>query len=377
MDRPADPHTTAVQATFELTADDLVRAFRLHNRALLWRWQTAATLALTLVIVGGIVDLASDGDLAAVAVTVASGALGAVVVSLAMLRFVVPARARRLHARSATVRAPLQLDADAEAMHVRASDGEARALWRDVPRWREDAHVLLLYQSPAIFHVVPKRVLAPGASDAMRAWHAAGRAALRPNAPAEPGRETVDSQEHEGAWPERGPWEPPVLATSATWTVTLADVVAGQRLHLRWRWRQPRALVLPLALAACAGAVVAGTPGATQEQVGEAALAAALVNVALRALFYALMPVLKRNAIRDQPSLAHAWRVELDAQGVRALTAHQDLRTPWTGYVAWAEDARVVLVYRNNILFQFMPTRAIDPDFRATFRELAGNLPRR
>ena len=233
--------------------------------------------------------------------------------------------------------------------------------------------MVLLYQSPILFNVVPKRVLAPGACAAMRAWYAAGRAGGR-----RPGAAADVNATPDASWPPvRGPWEAQALATSATWTLAVADLVAAQRLHLRWRWQQPRALVLPLAVATCFGVLASTVTDAGIEQVAQAATVGAVFVVALRALTYALIPVLRRNAVRDQPNLGHPWRVELDAQGIRAMTPYQDLRTPWTAYVAWAEDNRVVLVYRNDVLFQFMPVRAVDDAFRATFRQLAGTLPRR
>lgn len=37
----------------------------------------------------------------------------------------------------------------------------------------------------------------------------------------------------------------------------------------------------------------------------------------------------------------------------------------------------MLLVYRNDAMFQFMPARACDAAFTTTFRDLVASLPRR
>lgn len=159
--------------------------------------------------------------------------------------------------------------------------------------------------------------------------------------------------------------------------MTLRDTVAAQRLYLRWQWRRPRALLWPLFLATAGGVFSASTPGLTPNQIAELVLVAPAIAVAYRIALYATLPFWRRNFLRQQPGLGHTWLVELDELGCRAASQHQDTHTAWSRYVAWAESRTVILVYRNDALFQFVPLRAVDAEFLAIFHGLVAKLPRR
>ena len=334
------------------------------------RWPALIALVISLTILVDAASILMAGDRVGFAIIVGSGLFGGIAVPLAMIRWVVPARARRLHARSHLLRAPVVLDADATAVRFAGPDAEIRIPWAELVGWREDANTILLYTSRAHFHIVPQRALASGARDELRRLYDACRT---------PGRSAgvVSIPDEKHALDAR-PADASSLAVSETWFVTRADLVAAQRLHLHWLWRQPRAFVTPLLLAACAGLVVVITdPGATWGYIVKPMLGAVLLVAALRAVSYGLLPLGARNFRRLQPNLALPWRVELDAQGLRALTPQQDVRTAWGDYIAWAEDTRVVLVYRSDAVFQFLPMRALDAVFLGTFRGLVAALPQR
>ncbi|MGU3664926.1 YcxB family protein [Methylobacterium sp. A49B] len=353
-----------------MTPDDLSRAFRLHYRIEARRWPTFLAATITLIVLGGFLHLALPNDPMGVAIVFGCGVFGAIAVPFAMIRWIVPRRARLLHARSKLARAPVQLDADTAAVRFNDMDGVTNVPWAGIVRWREDAHVILLYYAPRLFHIVPQHALASEARERLRHFHDYDRRA-RPNDGTRPPLDGIGTPE--GIAPTR-----PVLAASRSWIVTRADLVAAQRLHLRWRWRQPRTLLQPLFLAACAGIVTVATePTAALWQAALAMLGMLLFTAILRVALYALLPLGIGDFRRRQPNLGLDWRVELDAVGLRALTAQQDVRTPWNEYIAWAEDARMLLVYRDDTMFQFMPARACDAAFTATFRDLVASLPRR
>lgn len=84
-----------------------------------------------------------------------------------------------LHARSDGLRTPLVMDADASFVRFAASEGQSRIPWSEVVRWREDGSVVLLYHSPILFNIVPKRVLPAGGLDALRDLYETGGAPRR------------------------------------------------------------------------------------------------------------------------------------------------------------------------------------------------------
>ena len=94
-------------------------------------------------------------------------------------------------------------------------------------------------------------------------------------------------------------------------------------------------------------------------------------------LVYVAMPLLGRRAMATQPNLRHEWRVDLSARGMRAMTPNQDNFVAWADYVAWSEDARVILFYQGERLFQFVPKRELDPGFLDVVHQLTAHTPKR
>ena len=362
-------HSGPIHVEYVLTPDDVVRGVQLQNRAMLWSRRTLRTVTVMLAPLVALVAFTINGDWVALGVIVGGGVVGAIAVPTFMIRFVVPRRARRLHARSDVLRAPLVIQADRDFLRIRSSDGDTRFPWPEVVGWREDDAVVLLCHSSVLFHIVPKRVLPRDRIDGLRALYEAGR-----RGHARPADETAVVRD---ATTLGGPWVSPVLATSATWTVTRRDLVAAQRLYLRWRWTRPRALASPALLAACGGVFAASTPGLDRLQIAGLVLTAPAVALVFRAAIYAMLPFTVGNFVRRQPSLGHVWRVAIDERGCRSLTQHQDLYTPWSRYVAWAQDGNVILLYRSDMLYQFVPLRAVDAHLLSTLHEVVAGLPRR
>lgn len=376
-----------LRATFSLAADEFGRAAQLHARGQLLRRPAIVVNLAILAVLTALQWSSSPGDIRGLAFVLGCGLAGGVGAGLAWLLLVVPRQARRRFGRNRLLRIAVSIEADASAVRFASETGTGTVPWTDMPHRREDARVLLLYASDRLYYVVPKRALPPGMGEAMRGWQAAGRAERRSN-PGDGEARGLAALFAEGPAGGRGVAggaddEAP-LAVSGTWITTRADLVAAQRLFYRWHWRRPRTLVGPLLIVLVVGAAAAA-PGLDAPTIAglplgfdaKAALGAAAFIVGGRALVYAGMPFLMRDFRRRQPDLAYPWRVELDRIGVRAVMPHRDVRIAWSDYVAYAQDAQVLLVYQSDAMFQLVPTHAVDAAFLDAFRELRGNLPRR
>ena len=170
----------------------------------------------------------------------------------------------------------------------------------------------------------------------------------------------------------------PVLA-STRFQPTAADVTAAQRKHMRWLARRGRTWAFLFGFVAIATVLVAATtPNGWNPIVLTASAAGGLgFMIAWSLLTYAAMPLIGRRAMRTQPNLRHEWRVDLSERGIRAVTPNQDNFVAWADYVAWGEDARIVMVYQSDRLFQFIPKRGLEPSFPDAFRRLTLSLPKR
>ncbi|MBR1216967.1 YcxB family protein [Bradyrhizobium sp. U87765 SZCCT0131] len=95
-------------------------------------------------------------------------------------------------------------------------------------------------------------------------------------------------------------------------------------------------------------------------------------------LFYALgqmmVPFRVRELLRDKRVLQQEWQVELSEAGLRAFTAGRDVHVPWSDYIDYWEDDRVILLYRQKAQYQVIPVAAANPDFlKVLHRKLAAS----
>jgi hypothetical protein len=76
--------------------------------------------------------------------------------------------ARKAYAAQKTLQHQMTVAWSQEGFRSTAQQGDWNIPWGDYLKWAEDDKVLLLYQGPRVFNIVPKRVLAPGQVDDLR-----------------------------------------------------------------------------------------------------------------------------------------------------------------------------------------------------------------
>ena len=172
---------------------------------------------------------------------------------------------------------------------------------------------------------------------------------------------------------------PDAVLASTRFHVSAADVAAANRKHMRWQAQRGRTWMFLLGFTLiCTVVVATTTPGGWTPIVMAASAAGGLSwMIGWSLIVYAAMPVFARRAMKTQPNLLHEWRVDLSERGLRAVTPNQDNFIVWADYVAWSEDARVLLVYQGDRLFQMIPTHGLAPGFIDAFRRLVAPIPRR
>jgi hypothetical protein len=162
-----------------------------------------------------------------------------------------------------------------------------------------------------------------------------------------------------------------VIATACFRPVP-ADLAAAQRAHLRWTYRRRSGFIaiVVIAIVLGGGIFAVDTEGGLLQFLLPSLFFIGMAFL-IRLGLYKAMPLLILRTFRQQKNLHHEWRVELSADGARASTPNQD------SFVAWSEDARVVLLYQSDRLFQFIQTPAFTPQGLAFFHEKVAALPRR
>lgn len=150
---------------FNLTAEDYIEANRLHaTRACygggLFRlgvlmWPFYAVLAF---VVSG--EWSWRHGAAAIAV---GAALSAIVVLFIFIinSVMIPRKARRIFAQQKSLHEDIEASWDDTALDLSTPSARSRHEWSDFRKWSEGSNVILLYQSDALFNMLPKRAFSP------------------------------------------------------------------------------------------------------------------------------------------------------------------------------------------------------------------------
>jgi hypothetical protein len=134
------------------------------------------------------------------------------------------------------------------------------------------------------------------------------------------------------------------------------DYVAAQRLHTRWTPRQ---------IAAHAGALVAGVALASIASrvawllVPGCALVGGAAGSAIAREFSRrfVLPRRARRIFAQQKNLQCPFEFRWDDDALLGVNERGSNRTPWSDYVKWAQDDRIILLYLSDAMFQMVPKR--------------------
>lgn len=157
--------TAARAVVFQLEAQDLVHAHRLHFRQ--YTTSRAGLIRLGLVTGVGIllygVLMASIlpwdeavWTILAFAVVVPIGSVG---IPFLIVHASSRSIARRTLRQQKTLQHPMQLTWTEDGMLMSNNFGEARMRWTDYRKIRQDRRVVLLYESDRLYRMIPKRTL--------------------------------------------------------------------------------------------------------------------------------------------------------------------------------------------------------------------------
>lgn len=152
--------------------------------------------------------------------------------------------------------------------------------------------------------------------------------------------------------------------------IGVADYLAAQRLHTRHQLRRALAvlaaallvgLVLVLSLpseATVFGALLVGAGGG------------GLIGLGVTRAW--ILPRKVRRLHAQQATLRHVVTYAWDETEIEVSWAGGRARHPWTDYVRCRENAQLLLLYHNDMLFEVVPTAWFADDAqREAFRRLA------
>lgn len=96
----------------------------------------------------------------------------AILIALPFFQYFVGAAifARKAYAAQKTLQHPMTVSWSAEGFRSIAQQGDWNIAWGDYLKWAEDDKVILLYQGPRLFNMLPKRILTTAQVDDIRQY---------------------------------------------------------------------------------------------------------------------------------------------------------------------------------------------------------------
>ncbi|QLC21645.1 YcxB family protein [Parasphingopyxis sp. CP4] len=149
---------------FQLTEDDGVDANRLyfrrqmlrHGRIAAWLVGAIVLLLLILIVLGNGPDLVSDPLLRSL--------VGAVVILIVLIFaiywFWLPWQARKLFRQTKLLQGEITALWTSTTITYSGEWGSTEIAWSDYHRWMENERLIVLFQSDAVYNIVPKAVIA-------------------------------------------------------------------------------------------------------------------------------------------------------------------------------------------------------------------------
>jgi hypothetical protein len=163
----ADPAQGAAPA-FRYEAQDFVDAHRLHVRIRMRRKGWIAVAVLLLAWLFGVCVMIRDKP--SWAVVCVSGALGAAAVYAAAFYLFIPYFTRRNFKRYPLAQTEQAFELKRDGVRFISSHGDMTIFWSDLIGWRANAKVVIVYASPHLYYVFPRRCTSPSFSiDALKA----------------------------------------------------------------------------------------------------------------------------------------------------------------------------------------------------------------
>lgn len=161
---------TKRSVTLTLTADDYVAANKLFilkyatsRGPLIWWLLLVALLLLGSIFVPALPPpYAPFGQFFYVSMAIS------IVLPFFQYFFVAAMFARKAYAAQKTLQHPMTVEWSEEGFRITAQQGDWNIPWDDYLKWAEDDKMLLLYQGPRVFNMIPKRVLALAQIDDLR-----------------------------------------------------------------------------------------------------------------------------------------------------------------------------------------------------------------
>jgi len=141
-----------LEASFTLTEEEYIRANKLFTRLSRKSLVIYGVVGVSLAIIAFLAD----------SLVLRLGAIGAIFGGIIGDQFVrkiyAPRQTRKQFRIYKAIQEPVHVSKQSDGLVFENSMGNSKINWDRIVKWREDQDLLLIYQAPQVYHIIPKRI---------------------------------------------------------------------------------------------------------------------------------------------------------------------------------------------------------------------------
>lgn len=149
-----DHHPSVATTTYRISQSDYIAAGKLFSR--LTKKAKLILLALVPIVIAAIWFGGSW------AYPVIGGVIGGVISWALIIWIINPWSLRRHYRQHPMIHEPISVALDSTGVHFSSSYGSNLLAWVHIIKWRHNDLYVMLYQSPRVYHLIPKRIADDG-----------------------------------------------------------------------------------------------------------------------------------------------------------------------------------------------------------------------
>ena len=141
-----------MESTFTITEEEYVKANKLYTKP------TKKILYFYLITVTMLLALFVLSDTMKYRIIIICVIAGGFVGQFIARHIYAPWQTKKQYKAYKAVQEPILVNYTDTGLNFKSAIGEATIEWQRINKWRENNNLLLLYQAPNVYHVIPKRI---------------------------------------------------------------------------------------------------------------------------------------------------------------------------------------------------------------------------
>lgn len=142
----------SMEASFTITEEEYIRANKLFTKL------TQKTLIIYGVVCVVLAAIAFVAESPALRIGAIGAIVGGFIGDLCVRSVYAPIQSKKQYREYKAAQEPMCITKQYDGIKFESTIGSAKIDWDRIVKWRENEELLLIYQAPQVYHIVPKRI---------------------------------------------------------------------------------------------------------------------------------------------------------------------------------------------------------------------------